>query len=102
MNGEYIPLGGDFAYTKRVPLGVCVGIGAWNYPQQIACWKGAPALAAGNAMVFKPSENTPLGALKIAEILIEPGCPKASTTLSRATGRPGRFSSSIPMWRKSR
>jgi len=67
---------GDFAYTKRVPLGVCVGIGAWNYPQQIACWKGAPALVAGNAMVFKPSENTPLGALKIAEILIEAGLPK--------------------------
>ncbi|MCA1441604.1 betaine-aldehyde dehydrogenase [Ensifer sp. IC4062] len=76
LNGDYIPLGGDFAYTKRVPLGVCVGIGAWNYPQQIACWKGAPALAAGNAMVFKPSENTPLGALKIAEILIEAGLPK--------------------------
>ncbi len=75
LNGDYIPLG-DFAYTKRVPLGVCVGIGAWNYPQQIACWKGAPALAAGNAMVFKPSENTPLGALKIAEILIEAGLPK--------------------------
>ncbi|WP_377295359.1 betaine-aldehyde dehydrogenase [Rhizobium sp. SG2393] len=76
LNGSYIPLGGDFAYTKRVPLGVCVGIGAWNYPQQIACWKGAPALAAGNAMVFKPSEMTPLGALKIAEILIEAGAPK--------------------------
>ena len=76
LNGDYIPLGGDFAYTKRVPLGVCIGIGAWNYPQQIACWKGAPALAAGNAMVFKPSENTPLGALKIAEILIEAGLPK--------------------------
>ncbi|OHV85636.1 betaine-aldehyde dehydrogenase [Ensifer sp. LCM 4579] len=76
LNGAYIPLGQDFAYTKRVPLGVCVGIGAWNYPQQIACWKGAPALVAGNAMVFKPSENTPLGALKIAEILIEAGLPK--------------------------
>jgi len=76
LNGDYIPLGQDFAYTKRVPLGVCVGIGAWNYPQQIACWKGAPALVAGNAMVFKPSENTPLGALKIAEILIEAGLPQ--------------------------
>lgn len=76
LNGSYIPLGGDFAYTKRAPLGVCVGIGAWNYPQQIACWKAAPALAAGNAMVFKPSENTPLGALKIAEILHEAGLPK--------------------------
>lgn len=75
LNGDYIPLGGDFAYTKRVPLGVCLGIGAWNYPQQIACWKAAPALVAGNAMIFKPSENTPLGALKIAEILIEAGLP---------------------------
>ncbi len=76
LNGDYIPLGQDFAITKRVPLGVCVGIGAWNYPQQIACWKAAPALVCGNAMVFKPSENTPLGALKIAEILVEAGLPK--------------------------
>ncbi|KQZ63221.1 betaine-aldehyde dehydrogenase [Rhizobium sp. Root149] len=76
LNGSQIPLGSDFAYTKRVPLGVVVGIGAWNYPQQIACWKAAPALAAGNAMVFKPSEITPLGALKIAEILVEAGLPK--------------------------
>lgn len=76
LNGHYIPLGGDFAYTKRVPLGVCVGIGAWNYPTQIACWKGAPALICGNSMVFKPSENTPLCALKVAEILIEAGLPK--------------------------
>nr|CAD6612480.1 betaine-aldehyde dehydrogenase [Rhizobium sp. Khangiran2] len=76
LNGSHIPLGGDWAYTKRVPLGVCVGIGAWNYPQQICCWKAAPALAAGNAMVFKPSETTPLGALKIAEILVEAGLPK--------------------------
>ncbi|MCO5730985.1 betaine-aldehyde dehydrogenase [Rhizobium sp. SSA_523] len=76
LNGSHIPLGRDFAYTSRVPLGVVAGIGAWNYPQQIACWKAAPALAAGNAMVFKPSELTPLGALKIAEILVEAGLPK--------------------------
>ncbi|MES0862768.1 betaine-aldehyde dehydrogenase [Ruegeria sp. SCPT10] len=75
LTGEHIPLGEDWAYTKRVPLGVCAGIGAWNYPTQIACWKGAPALACGNAMVFKPSEFTPLSALKIAEILIEAGAP---------------------------
>lgn len=89
LNGDYIPLGGDFAFTKRVPLGVCVGIGAWNYPQQIACWKGAPALIAGNSMVFKPSENTPLGALKIAEILFEAGLPKGLYNViqgDRATG----------------
>ncbi len=79
IGGEQIPLGGgpggDFAYTLREPLGLCVGIGAWNYPTQIACWKAAPALACGNAMVFKPSEMTPLGALKLAEILHEAGLP---------------------------
>jgi len=43
LTGEHIPLaGGDFVYTRREALGVCVGIGAWNYPTQIACWKGAP------------------------------------------------------------
>ncbi len=89
LNGEQIPLGGDWAYTKRIPLGVVLGIGAWNYPQQITCWKAAPALVAGNAMVFKPSENTPLGALKIAEILVEAGLPKGLFNVvqgDRATG----------------
>ena len=75
INGEYIDLGGDFVYTRREPLGVCVGLGAWNYPTQIACWKGAPALACGNSMIFKPSETTPLCALEIAEILLEAGLP---------------------------
>lgn len=75
LTGEHIPLGGDFVYAVREPLGVCAGIGAWNYPTQIACWKAAPALACGNAMVFKPSEVTPLCTLKIAEILIEAGAP---------------------------
>lgn len=74
-NGEHVDLGGPFGYTRREPLGVCVGIGAWNYPIQIAAWKAAPALAAGNAMVFKPSENTPLSALMLAEILTEAGLP---------------------------
>ena len=75
ITGEHIQLGEDFVYTRREPLGVCVGIGAWNYPTQIASWKAAPALACGNAMVFKPSETTPLCALKVAEILIEAGAP---------------------------
>lgn len=51
------------------------GIGAWNYPIQIALWKSTPALAAGNAMVFKPSEITSLTALKLAEIYTEAGVP---------------------------
>jgi len=76
LTGEHIPLaGGDFVYTVRTALGVCVGLGAWNYPTQIACWKAAPALACGNSIVFKPSETTPLCTLKVAEILIEAGMP---------------------------
>lgn len=62
-------------YTIEEPLGVCLGIGAWNYPLQIACWKAAPALAAGNAMIFKPSELTPNTALKLAEIFCDCGLP---------------------------
>ncbi|MGC6518282.1 MAG: betaine-aldehyde dehydrogenase [Candidatus Puniceispirillaceae bacterium] len=62
-------------YTRRVPLGVCAGIGAWNYPAQIACWKAAPALATGNAFILKPSEETPLVANRIVEIAHEQGLP---------------------------
>jgi betaine-aldehyde dehydrogenase len=100
--GEHIDLGGDFVLTRREPLGVCVGIGAWNYPSQIACWKAAPALACGNAMVFKPSELTPLGALKLAEILIEAGAGRASSTWCRGPARSGRRWGRIPTWRRSR
>jgi betaine-aldehyde dehydrogenase len=75
LHGEHSDLGGDFYYTRREPLGVCAGIGAWNYPIQIACWKSAPALACGNAMIFKPAELTPLTAVKLAEIYSEAGLP---------------------------
>ena len=76
LEGRQIPLREtSFVYTRREPLGVVVGIGAWNYPIQIALWKSAPALAAGNAMIFKPSEITPLSAFKLAEIYTEAGLP---------------------------
>lgn len=76
IEGKQIPLRGtSFVYTRQEPLGVVAGIGAWNYPIQIALWKAAPALAAGNAMVFKPSEVTPLTALKLAEIFSKAGLP---------------------------
>ena len=65
-------------YTRRVPLGVCAGIGAWNYPAQIALWKASPAIAMGNAFILKPSEMTPLVALRIVEIMEEAGLPKGS------------------------
>ncbi len=90
LTGEHIPLsGGDWVYTKRIPLGVCVGIGAWNYPTQIACWKAAPALACGNSMVFKPSEVTPLCALKVAEILMEAGAPAGLYNVVQGLGDVG-------------
>ena len=62
-------------YTHREPLGVCVGIGAWNYPLQIACWKAAPALIMGNTMVYKPSELTPMTTLALADIFLQAGMP---------------------------
>ncbi|MEO0390646.1 MAG: betaine-aldehyde dehydrogenase [Pseudomonadota bacterium] len=90
LTGEHIDLGhGNWAYTRREPLGLCVGIGAWNYPTQIACWKGAPALALGNAMVFKPSETTPLCALKVAEILHEAGLPAGLYNVIQGAGAVG-------------
>jgi betaine-aldehyde dehydrogenase len=76
LSGEYIDLGTQaFGYTRREPLGVVAGIGAWNYPLQIACWKAAPALACGNAMIFKPAELTPFTAVKLEEIFLEAGLP---------------------------
>mgnify|MGYP001817227708 FL=1 len=90
LTGEHIPLpGGDWAYTIREALGVCVGIGAWNYPTQIACWKASPALACGNSMVFKPSETTPLAALRVAEILSEAGLPDGIYNVVQGRGAVG-------------
>ncbi|QIE43028.1 betaine-aldehyde dehydrogenase [Meridianimarinicoccus aquatilis] len=90
LTGEHIQLAdGDWAYTMREPLGVCVGIGAWNYPTQIACWKAAPALACGNTMVFKPSETTPLCTLKLAEILMEAGLPPGVFNVVQGRGDVG-------------
>lgn len=91
IEGNQQDLGGDFYYTRREPLGVVAGIGAWNYPLQIACWKAAPALAAGNAMVFKPSEETPLGALKLAEIFIEAGVPEGVFNVVQGDHRVGEL-----------
>ncbi|TRY56191.1 hypothetical protein DNTS_002544 [Danionella cerebrum] len=77
LSGQYVQLpGGSFAYTRREPLGVCVGIGAWNYPFQIAAWKSAPAIACGNSMVFKPSPVTPLSAVLLAEVYQQAGAPE--------------------------
>ncbi|MGC1502815.1 MAG: betaine-aldehyde dehydrogenase [Sulfitobacter sp.] len=89
LTGDHIQLGENWVYTRREALGLCVGIGAWNYPTQIACWKGAPALACGNAMIFKPSEMTPLCALKVAEILHEAGLPAGVYNVVQGMGEVG-------------
>ncbi|MEO0419422.1 MAG: betaine-aldehyde dehydrogenase [Pseudomonadota bacterium] len=73
--GRFRSLGSAIFYTQREPYGICAGIGAWNYPIQIASWKSAAALACGNAMIFKPSELTPLSAVRLAELLCEAGLP---------------------------
>ncbi|HCG7051584.1 TPA: betaine-aldehyde dehydrogenase [Vibrio parahaemolyticus] len=97
LQGEQQPLNeNQFFYTRREPLGICAGIGAWNYPIQIAMWKSAPALAAGNAMIFKPSEETPLTALKLAEIYTEAGVPDGVFNVVQGDYRVGQMLTAHP------
>ncbi|MCH9692432.1 MAG: betaine-aldehyde dehydrogenase [Gammaproteobacteria bacterium] len=96
IEGNQQQVGEDFYYSRREPLGICAGIGAWNYPLQIACWKAAPALASGNAMIFKPSEETPKGALKLAEIFIEAGMPPGVFNVIQGDGKVGAWLSEHP------
>ncbi len=90
--GEHLDLGPKaFGYTRREPLGVVAGIGAWNYPLQIACWKSAPALACGNAMIFKPAELTPLTALELERIFAEAGLPAGVFQVVQGRAETGRL-----------
>jgi betaine-aldehyde dehydrogenase len=92
LSGEHIDLGPQaFGYTRREPLGVVAGIGAWNYPLQIACWKAAPALACGNAMIFKPAELTPFTAVKLQEILLQAGAPPGIFQVVQGFAETGRL-----------
>ncbi|MGO9634131.1 MAG: betaine-aldehyde dehydrogenase [Steroidobacteraceae bacterium] len=101
LSGEHIDLGPQaFGYTRREPLGVVAGIGAWNYPLQIACWKAAPALACGNAMIFKPAELTPLSAVKLQEILLEAGLPPGVFQVVQGFADTGRLLTRHPGIRK--
>ena len=101
LAGEHIDLDQQsFGYTRREPLGVVAGIGAWNYPLQIACWKSAPALACGNAMIFKPAELTPLTALKLAEIMTEAGVPDGVFNVVQGFAETGRLLTRHPEIRK--
>jgi acyl-CoA reductase-like NAD-dependent aldehyde dehydrogenase len=74
--GDTIPVAGGQAFTVREPLGVVGLITPWNFPLTIAAWKLAPALAAGNTVVLKPAELTPLTALRFAELALEAGVPE--------------------------
>ncbi|WFM72540.1 betaine-aldehyde dehydrogenase [Halomonas sp. CKK8] len=97
IEGSQIPLREDsFVYTRREPLGVIGAIGAWNYPIQIACWKSAPALAAGNAVVFKPSEVTPLTTMRLAEIFTEAGLPDGVFNVIHGDGSVGALMTGHP------
>ncbi|HVN98399.1 MAG TPA: betaine-aldehyde dehydrogenase [Steroidobacteraceae bacterium] len=99
--GEHLDLGSAaFGYTRREPLGVVAGIGAWNYPLQIACWKSAPALACGNAMLFKPADLTPLTAMKLQEVYAAAGLPAGLFQVIQGPGETGRLLAQHPRIRK--
>jgi betaine-aldehyde dehydrogenase len=89
IHGQYFDLNNAFGYTRPEPLGVCAGIGAWNYPIQVAAWKAAPALACGNAMIFKPSELTPATTLELANAFMEAGAPPGLFNVVQGDGRVG-------------
>lgn len=74
------------SYTVHEPVGVCGQITPWNYPFLMAIWKIAPALAAGNSIVFKPSSNTPLSSIKLFEVFDEIGLPKGTVNLVLGSG----------------
>lgn len=76
LTGRQIPVSGGIDLTLLEPLGVVGVIAPWNFPMPIAAWGTAPALAAGNAVVLKPAETTPLTALRLAELALEAGLPE--------------------------
>ncbi|WP_406732667.1 aldehyde dehydrogenase family protein [Streptomyces sp. NBC_01794] len=76
LNGRQIPVAGGLDITILEPLGVIGVIAPWNFPMPIAAWGTAPALAAGNAVLLKPAETTPLTALRLAELALEAGLPE--------------------------
>lgn len=76
LNGRQIPVAGGLDITILEPLGVIGVIAPWNFPMPIAAWGTAPALAAGNAVLLKPAETTPLTALRLAGLALEAGLPE--------------------------
>ena len=87
LMGETIPVAGGIAMTFREPIGVVGLITPWNFPLAIASWKLAPALAAGNTVVLKPAELTPLTALRFGELALEAGVPAGVVNVVAGPGR---------------
>jgi acyl-CoA reductase-like NAD-dependent aldehyde dehydrogenase len=89
--GQTVPLAvpGILNYTLREPVGVVGAIVPWNFPLLIASWKVAPALATGNAVILKPAEQTPLTALRLAELAAEAGLPAGVLNVVTGDGRTG-------------
>jgi acyl-CoA reductase-like NAD-dependent aldehyde dehydrogenase len=85
--GDTIPVAGGEAFTVREPLGVVALIVPWNFPLTIASWKLAPALAAGNTVVLKPAELTPLTAVRFASIALDAGIPEGVVNVVVGPGR---------------
>ena len=85
--GETIPVAGGVDMTFREPLGVVGLIVPWNFPLAITCWKVAPALAAGNTIVLKPAELTPLTALELEQTVLEAGLPEGVLNVVVGKGR---------------
>jgi acyl-CoA reductase-like NAD-dependent aldehyde dehydrogenase len=85
--GDTIPVDGGVDFTFREPLGVVGLITPWNFPLPIACWKVAPALAAGNSIVLKPAALTPLTAVELEKILVEAGIPEGVFNVVVGSGR---------------
>jgi acyl-CoA reductase-like NAD-dependent aldehyde dehydrogenase len=84
--GDTIPVAGGVAMTFREPLGVVALITPWNFPLAIASWKLAPCLAAGNTVVLKPAELTPLTALELERIALEAGIPEGVVNVVAGPG----------------
>jgi aldehyde dehydrogenase (NAD+) len=87
IHGAVIPITGPYlCYSKAEPVGVCAQIIPWNFPLLMMAWKLGPALAAGNTIVLKPAEQTPLSALRVGELINEAGFPKGVVNIVPGVG----------------
>jgi acyl-CoA reductase-like NAD-dependent aldehyde dehydrogenase len=91
IEGDVLPVfpPNTLCYTRREPVGVCGQIVPWNFPLLMACWKVAPALAAGCTIVLKPAEQTPMTALRLGELALEAGLPEGVLNVITGDGETG-------------